>query len=109
MKRTHWAEIPPDVLQAVLPLARGSYQRDLLLGREKTPFQSEGRGGWTADLGDEYRVYPRYADAEQVARALAREWPEARSSPRGIYPGPLGGFPTTGLARPESREKEIEK
>lgn len=34
MKRMYWAEIPPDVLQAVLPLARGSYQRDLLLGRE---------------------------------------------------------------------------
>ena len=32
--RTYWSEIAPDILAEILPLARGSYQRDLLLGRE---------------------------------------------------------------------------
>ena len=34
MKRTYWVEIPPDVLAAALPLARGSYQVALLRGNE---------------------------------------------------------------------------
>lgn len=34
MKRMYWSEIAPDVLAAALPLARGSYQRDLLRGVE---------------------------------------------------------------------------